>query len=98
MAAPFTVTFAEGSDLTTRKILMLLVRLGTVIYFFPQLAVGYICWYRLSAVPLLGQPIVTLPLPQKTAMRLQPDPLFSERMREPVRSTPLFPETVPSTL
>ena len=37
---------------------------------------------------VLLQPIEILPLPQKTAIRLQPLPVLIERMDEPVRSAP----------
>src|SRR5687767_2282574 len=60
--------------------------LGTVRYVLPQVEVEYICWYRLSEVPEPPQPMAILPAPEKTAIRLQPEPLLIDRMDEPVRS------------
>src|SRR5688500_13967161 len=91
IAVPFNVTFAEGSDFAMRKKLFVFTRPGVVIYFLPQADVGYICWYRLSELLGLGQPIEILLLPEYTAILLQePVEVEIDRIREPVRSTPLL--------
>src|ERR1044071_9964970 len=82
-----------------------MVEVGAVRYFFPQAFLGNTCWIRLSA-ELALQPlrILIFPLPEKTAIRLQPpEEEAMERTREPVRSTPTslvpsLPFSTPITL
>ncbi len=100
--APFSVTIEEGSGLNILKIFVFitgetaacLFSLGTKMYFLPQVLVGYICWYKLSELPTAvdvdpttAQPVEILPLPQKTAIFLQPPvPEAIDFMVLPVKS------------